>query len=79
MQTVRLRINDRVYDKLICLLSKFNKDEIEIISESTEFLDNQRYLHSELNEIIQGKANFIGVAEAEDRLEKIIARNENTL
>ncbi len=79
MQTVRLRINDRVYDKLICLLSKFNKDEIEIISESTEFLDNQRYLHSELNEIIQGKANFIGVAEAEDRLGKIIARNENTL
>lgn len=79
MQTIRLRINDRIYDRLIWLLSKFNKDEIEIISENDEFIENQRYLNSELNDIIQGKANFVDINEVNERLEKIIARNENTV
>jgi len=79
MQTIRLRINDRIYDKLIWLLSKFNNDEIEIISENAEFIENQKYLNSELNEIIQGKAKFVDINEVNERLETIIAKNENTI
>ena len=79
MQIIRLRINDRIYDRLIWLLSKFNKDEIEIISENDEFIENQRYLNSELNDIIQGKANFVDINEVNERLETIITRNENTI
>ncbi len=79
MQTIRLRINDRIYDKLIWLLSKFNSDEIEIITENAEFIENQKYLTSELNEIIQGKTVFVDINEVNERLEKIIVRNENTI
>jgi len=79
MQTIRLRINDRIYDKLIWLLSKFNNDEIEIISENAEFIENQKYLNSELNEIIQGKEKFVDINEVNERLETIIAKNENTI
>ncbi|MFO8021058.1 MAG: hypothetical protein R6U65_01225 [Perlabentimonas sp.] len=79
MQTIRLRINDRIYDKLIWLLSKFNSDEIEIITENAEFIENQKYLTSELNEIIQGKTVFVDIKEVNESLEKIIVRNENTI
>jgi hypothetical protein len=79
MQTIRLRINDRIYDKLIWLLSKFNTDEIEIISENAEFIENQNYLNSELNEIIQGKAKFVDINEVNEKLETIIAKNENPI
>ena len=79
MQTIRLRINDRIYDKLIWLLSKFNSDEIEIITENADFIENQKYLTSEFNEIIQGKAVFVDINEVNESLEKIIARNENTI
>jgi hypothetical protein len=79
MQTIRLRINDRIYDKLIWLLSKFNKDEVEIIPENVEFIENQKYLNSELNEITQGKAKFVDINEVNERLETIISRNENTI
>ncbi len=79
MQTIRLRINDRVYDKLIRLLSKFNNDEIEIISENAEFIENQKLLNSELNEIIQGKAKFVDINEVNEKLETIIAKNENPI
>jgi len=78
MQTIRLRINDRIYDKLIWLLSKFNHDELEIIAEDTVFIENQKYLNSELHEITQGKATLVDMKEVNDRLETIIARNENT-
>ena len=38
MHTLRLNVNEKVYDKLLRLLSKFSKDEIEIISESSDLL-----------------------------------------
>jgi hypothetical protein len=70
MQTVRLRINDKIYDKLIWLLNKFSKDEIEIIPETEDFIRNQKYPEGELNDINSGKATFMELNEAEKRLEK---------
>lgn len=72
MHTVRLRVNDGVYDKLLGLLSKFSKDEVEIISETADFVKNQNYLSDELNEILDGKAGFIEMVEAELRLNRIL-------
>ncbi len=71
MQTVRLRINDKIFDKFIWLLSKFSRDEVEIIPESEDFIRNQKYLAGELNEIVSGKANYMELNEAETRLENI--------
>jgi len=79
MQTIRLRVNDKIYDKLIWLLNKFNKDEIEIIPESEDFIRNQKYLAGELNEITSGKATFMELNEAEERLENTIRKHENSL
>lgn len=40
---------------------------------------NQEYLAGELDEILKGKANFIEMDEAEDRLENIINKHENSI
>jgi hypothetical protein len=79
MHTLRLKINDTVFDKLIWLLSKFRKDEVEIINEDAEFFENQKYLEKELGEILKEEANFIEIDEVEQRLENIIKRHENSL
>jgi hypothetical protein len=79
MQTVRLRVNDKIYDKLIWLLSKFTKDEIEIIPDREDFTGNQIYLAGELDEINSGKATFLELKEAEVRLENVIKKHENSL
>jgi hypothetical protein len=79
MHTLKLKVNDRVYEKFIWLLSKFSKDEVEIIPEDTDFKKNQTYLATEFDEILQGKANFIEMNEAEQRLEKVVARHENSI
>lgn len=68
MYTIQLKISDKVYDKFIWLLSNFNKEEIEIVSESSDFTSTKNYLHQELNEIESGKANFVSQQEFENRL-----------
>ena len=79
MHTVKLRVNDGVYDKIIWLLSKFNKDEVEIIPETSDFAKDQKYLANELNEILNGKAKFVEINEAEQRLENIIKKHESSI
>ncbi len=58
MHTLKLKINDQVYDKLIVLLGKFTKDEVEIILDEPNFNETKKYLDAELDEIaIRAKAH----------------------
>lgn len=79
MHTLKLKINDHVYDKLIWLLSKFTIDEVEIIMDESNFNETKKYLDAELDEIKSGKAKFFTVNEAEQRLEKLIKKHEDHL
>ena len=72
MHTIQLKINDKVYDKFIWLLSKFSKEEIEIVSETSDFKSTQNYLQKELEEIESGKANFLSQQDFENRLNNIV-------
>lgn len=77
MHTLKLKINDQVYDKFIWLLEKFSKDEVEIIMDESYFNETKKYLDAELDEIISGKAKFFTVNEAEQRLENLIKKHED--
>jgi hypothetical protein len=72
MHTIQLKINDKVYDKLIWLLSKFSKEEVKIVSEDQDSNSDKFYLHKELEEIQNGNANFISQFEFENRINQII-------
>jgi hypothetical protein len=79
MRTIRLNINDKIYERLIWLLGKFSKDEVEIIAEDPAFADSKAYLETELNEMVDGKAKFVTLEDAEQRLENVIRKHENNL
>lgn len=61
------------------ILSKFNNNEVEIILESADFAKNQPYLVSKLQEVYSGKAKFIEMDEAEQRIEDIIKKHESSV
>ena len=44
MQTIRIRVNDKAYKNLIKILSKFSKEEIQVITENNAFISIQQYL-----------------------------------
>ena len=79
MHTLELKINDKVYDKLIWLLGKFNKDEIEIVSDAVFHSETKSYLEKELNEIIKGKASFHTLEEFDKNLKDSIRANETQI
>jgi len=68
MQTIRLRVNDKAYKNLIRLLSKFSKDEVEVIEENDTFLSIQQYLEKELASVDEGTAKYTTIGALEDRI-----------
>jgi hypothetical protein len=76
MQTIRLRVNDKVYKNLIRLLSKFSKEEIQIIEENDTYLSIQQYLEKELTNVEDGGAEYTSIEELENRLDATIRKNE---
>ncbi len=76
MQTIRLRVNDKVYKNLIRLLSKFSKEEIQVIEENDTFLSIQQYLEKELTIVEDGSGEYTSIEELENRLDATIHKNE---
>ena len=76
MQTIRLRVNEKVYKHLMWFLNKFSKDELQIIEENEEFLSIQKDLQDELNRIEAGKAEFVNLQQLDDELESTIRKYE---
>lgn len=79
MQIVKLKVNDLIYDQLIQVLSKFNKNELEIIDDQTDFEMNQVYLKGELSEIVKEEATFYEIDQLEEKLERIIQQYESSI
>lgn len=77
MQTIRLRVNDKVYKHLMWLLNKFSKDEIEIIEENQHFLSVQKELKRDLEVLEKGQAELIDLQQLDDELEATIRRYED--
>lgn len=76
MQTIRLRVNDKIYKHLMWFLSRFNKEEIQLIREDAEFISIQEYLKSELEDIENGTAEFISIEQLDNDLETTIKKYE---
>ncbi|MGE4289736.1 MAG: hypothetical protein AB7E36_13715 [Salinivirgaceae bacterium] len=72
MHTIQLKINDKVYERFLWLLSKFSKEEVEIMTEESDFITTQNYLQRELDEINAGNVKFISQTDFEERLNRII-------
>ncbi len=58
-------------------LSRFKKDEINIIQENDNFLSVQEYLQKELDNIDKGKTSFIDIDQLDLELENSIRKYEN--
>ena len=76
MQTIRLRVNDKVYRNLMWFLERFKKDEIQVIKEDSEFISIQEYLAREL-ELLENEENeYVSLEELDDELKKTIQKYE---
>ena len=57
-------------------LSRFKKDEIQIIEENQEYLSVKEYLRKELSNVEEGKAEYITIDELDKDLQLTIDKYE---
>lgn len=76
MQTIRLRVNEKVYKNLMLLLSKFSREEIQVIEENDTFLSIQQYLEKELASVEDGSAKYLSIDELDNNLDATIGKYE---
>lgn len=77
MQTIRLKVNNDTYKHLMWFLSKYKKEEVQIIKEDEEFVSVQNYLKDELTSIEDGNAEFVDIDELDAELETTIGQYED--
>lgn len=74
MKSLELKVNEKIYRKLLWLLSQFSSEDLIIVGKEQEVKD---YLDRELKEIDKGKAKFTTLEEMEVMLEDRIKKHEN--
>lgn len=72
MKIIQLKISDTVYDKFILLLSKFSKEEIEIINKNEDVNATKNYLQDERSEIEIGSTSLVSEEILENQLNEIV-------
>lgn len=77
MQTIKLRVSDTVYKNLMWFLSKFSKDELQIIDDNNYFSSTKEELQTELESAKSGKAEFLDIDQLDKHLEAVIQKHES--
>lgn len=77
METIRLKFNSNIKDKILELLSSFSSDELEIVQEDDDFDKNKKKLENSFSKIKKGTAKFYTIEEVDVILEETISKYEN--
>jgi len=76
MQTITLKIDNGIYNRLMAMLETFDKSELEVIEADAQFEADRRYLQRQLDKMDRGEAKFYTIEEAEERLEALYRKHE---
>lgn len=77
MATLKLKISDRILDKVLWLLGQFKSEDVEIIQDEESTEENRRYVRESLQKLEQGKSRVYSMEALDDMLEKTIKAYED--
>ena len=76
MATVKLRVSEKVLEKVLWLLGQFNEEDLQVITDDEEFLAQKKYLQEQAYRLERGEAKTYTVEEADAIFEKTIRKYE---
>lgn len=74
MKTIELKVNKKIYDKLMWLLGQFKSEDLIIIDKKAI---DKNYLDNQLNEIDNGDAEFLTLDQLDLMLDERIQKHED--
>lgn len=72
MATLKLKVSDKVLDKVVWLLSQFRQEDVEIIESGDSFEVDRKYVHEELRRLESGESKSYTIDEVDEILENSI-------
>jgi hypothetical protein len=74
MKTIELKVNKKIYDKLMWLLGQFKPDDLIIIDKKST---DKSYLNNQLKEIDNEDAEFLTLDQLDLMLDERIKKHED--
>jgi hypothetical protein len=77
MATLKLKVSDKILDKVIWLLGQFKSEDLQIIESDDSFAINKSYVQNELRRLESGESKSYTIDEVDEILEHSIRQNES--
>lgn len=77
MTTIRLNISDKVLDKVLGLLSRFAKEDVEVIKEDAEYQNNKKKIEAVIHRIDSGEEKLLSQDELDSRLDQVLSKYDH--
>jgi len=75
MKSLKLKVNKKIYDRLLEILSQFSSEELIIVNKDSA---DKKYLQEKLSRIDEGKGDFFFLEELDVILEARIKKYEES-
>jgi hypothetical protein len=77
MATLRLKVSDKILDKVLWLLGQFKSEDLQIMETEQAFEENKNYLENELARTNSTETKFYSIDEFDALMEKTISEHED--
>ncbi len=76
MATIKLKVSEKILDKVLWLLGQFSPEEVEVIESDAVFKANKSELNEELEKLKSGEGKTYSLEEVDAILEETIRKYE---
>lgn len=77
MATLKLKVSDKILEKVIWLLGQFKSEDLQIVESDDSFEANKRHVQHELNRLESGASKSYSIDQGDEILENSIRQYEN--
>lgn len=77
MATLKLKVSDKILDKVMWLLGQFKSEDLQIVESDDSYEANKRYVQHELSRLESGESKSYSIEEVDEILENSIRQYEN--
>lgn len=77
MATLKLKVSDKILDKVVWLLSQFKAEDVQILESDEQFEADKLYAQNELARLESGVSGSYTIDQLDELLEKTIRQHES--
>ncbi|MGE0932367.1 hypothetical protein [Peijinzhouia sedimentorum] len=79
MAIIKLKVSDKILDKVLWLLGQFKSEDLQVLESDAQFEADKLYVQNELQRLESGESKSYNTDQLDELLEKSIQQHENRI